>query len=133
MPGLGTFRSFPTRGALRRPRLSVADAIVGVGLIALIYAVFRLGTAIHTSEVAAHVSPQVSTDPINLPYYALRSLLRMFIALFASVVFTFVYGTAAARSRRAAMVLLPILDILQSVPILGFLTITISFFTGLFP
>jgi NitT/TauT family transport system permease protein len=57
----------------------------------------------------------------------------MFIALFLSVVFTFVYGTAAARSRRAGLVLIPILDILQSVPILGFLTITITFFVSLFP
>jgi NitT/TauT family transport system permease protein len=133
VPGFASLRSFPTRGALRRPRFTVADVLVGVGLIALIYTVFRLGRAINTSQLSAHVSAQVSTDPANLPYYALRSLLRMFIALGASVVFTLVYGTAAARSRRAGMVLIPILDILQSVPILGFLTITITFFVGLFP
>jgi NitT/TauT family transport system permease protein len=57
----------------------------------------------------------------------------MFIALGLSVTFTFVYATAAARMRRARVVLIPLLDILQSVPILGFLTITITFFIALFP
>ena len=126
-------RSFPTLGALRRPRPSIADLIVGVGLIALIYTVFRLGRSINATQLSAHVSARVSTDPTNLPYYALRSLLRMFIALGLSVVFTFVYGTAAARSRRAGLIMIPILDILQSVPILGFLTITVTFFVNLFP
>ena len=73
------------------------------------------------------------TDPALLPYYAGRSLLRMFIALFFSLSFTLVYGYAAARSRRAEKVLVPILDILQSVPVLGFLTITVTLFIGLFP
>ena len=57
----------------------------------------------------------------------------MFIALGLSVVFTFVYGTAAARLRRAETVLIPVLDILQSVPILGFLSITVTAFIALFP
>jgi NitT/TauT family transport system permease protein len=75
----------------------------------------------------------VSTDPADLPYYAVRSLLRMFIGLILSVLFTFVYATAAARLRRADKVLLPILDILQSVPVLGFLSVTVTAFINLFP
>ena len=75
----------------------------------------------------------VSLDPINLPDYALRTTMRMFAALVASLLFTFTYATAAAKSRRAALILVPILDILQSVPILGFLTFTVVFFMGLFP
>ena len=59
--------------------------------------------------------------------------MRMFAALAASLVFTFTYATAAAKSRRAALILIPILDILQSVPILGFLTFTVVFFMNLFP
>ncbi|MBV1704167.1 MAG: ABC transporter permease subunit [Hyphomicrobiales bacterium] len=69
----------------------------------------------------------------NLPYYALRTTLRMFAALAASFAFTFTYATLAAKSRRAETVLVPLLDILQSVPILGFLTFTVTFFLGLFP
>ena len=76
---------------------------------------------------------EVSLDPWRLPEYAVRTTLRMFAALVASLLFTFTYGTAAAKSRRAGLVLVPILDILQSVPILGFLTFTVVFFMNLFP
>ena len=76
---------------------------------------------------------EISLDPMRLPEYAVRTTLRMFAALLASLLFTFTYGTAAAKSRRAGLVLVPILDILQSVPILGFLTFTVVFFMNLFP
>jgi NitT/TauT family transport system permease protein len=75
----------------------------------------------------------ISLDPAHLPEYALRTTLRMLAAMAASLVFTFVYATLAAKSRRAEMVLIPVLDILQSVPILGFLTFTVVFFMNLFP
>ena len=75
----------------------------------------------------------VSLDPVHLPDYALRTTMRMFAALLASLLFTFTYATAAAKSRRASLILIPILDILQSVPILGFLTFTVVFFMSLFP
>ena len=77
--------------------------------------------------------PAVASTTRTLPYYALRTTLRMFAALAASLVFTFTYATLAAKSRRAEMVLIPLLDILQSVPILGFLSFTVTFFLGLFP
>ncbi|HLW90938.1 MAG TPA: ABC transporter permease subunit [Roseiarcus sp.] len=77
--------------------------------------------------------PAVSLEYWNLPYYALRTVLRMFAALVASFIFTFTYATLAAKSRRLELVLIPILDILQSVPILGFLSFTVTFFLGLFP
>src|SRR6202047_2689173 len=57
----------------------------------------------------------------------------MFAALLLSVLFTFVYATAAARLRRAEKLLLPVLDILQSVPVLGFLSVTVTAFINLFP
>ena len=81
---------------------------------------------------ALDVSP-VSLDPANLPFYALRTTLRMLLAIACSTVFTFIYAAVAAKSRRAEMVLIPLLDILQSVPILGFLTFTVVFFLNLFP
>ncbi|MGE0416121.1 MAG: ABC transporter permease [Acetobacteraceae bacterium] len=76
---------------------------------------------------------EISLDPRHLPEYAVRTTLRMFAALLLSLVFTFTYGTAAAKSPRARMVLVPILDVLQSVPILGFLSFTVVFFMSLFP
>ena len=72
----------------------------------------------------------VTLDYFSLPYYALRTTLRMFAALAASFLFTFIYATLAAKSRRAEMVLIPILDVLQSVPVLGFLSFTATFFPG---
>ena len=128
-----TARQFPTRGVLRRPAFRPVDVVVGLGALALLYTLVRLGSSMNASFVPKSATTKVSTDPADLPYYAARSLLRMFIALFFSVVFTFVYGTAAARLRRAETVLIPALDILQSVPILGFLSITVTAFIALFP
>jgi NitT/TauT family transport system permease protein len=75
----------------------------------------------------------ISLNPANLPEYALRTTLRMLAAMAASLVFTLVYGTLAAKSRRAEKVLVPILDILQSVPVLGYISFTVTFFLALFP
>ena len=75
----------------------------------------------------------IHLDVRYLPYYALRTTLRMFIAMGFSLVFTFTYATLAAKSRRAEKVMVPLLDVLQSVPILGFLAFLVPFFVGLFP
>ncbi len=78
-------------------------------------------------------STAVSLDPLNLPEYAARTTVRMLVALLVSLIFTFTYATAAAKSRRAELLLVPLLDILQSVPILGFISVTIVFFMSLAP
>ena len=75
----------------------------------------------------------LSLDPSHLPEYAARTTLRMFAALGLSLVFTLTYATWAAKSPRAGRLLIPILDILQSVPILGFISITVVFFMSLVP
>jgi NitT/TauT family transport system permease protein len=74
----------------------------------------------------------ISLDPWALVGYAARTGLRMLIAMGCSLLFTFTYATLAAKSRRAEMVLVPLLDILQSVPILSF-SILIVFFLSLTP
>lgn len=76
---------------------------------------------------------QVSLDPLMLPDYALRSSLRMFIAMGFSLLFTFIYGTIAAKTVLGERFFIPLLDILQSVPILGFLSFIIVVFMRLFP
>src|SRR5262245_37604695 len=76
---------------------------------------------------------QISLDPWQLPAYALRSVLRMAWALLASLVFSLAYAALAAKNRQAEKILIPILDVLQSVPILGFLSITVTGFIALFP
>jgi NitT/TauT family transport system permease protein len=75
----------------------------------------------------------LSLSPWALPEYALRTALRMLIAMGVSLVFTFTYATLAAKSRRAGALLVPLLDILQSVPPLGFLSVVIAFFLSLAP
>src|SRR5580765_1019780 len=87
--------------------------------------------------MAAHYnigeSLPISLDPWRLPEYALRTVLRMAAALVASLVFSLVYAALAAKSRQAEKILIPALDVLQSVPILGFLSITVTGFIALFP
>ncbi len=77
--------------------------------------------------------PPISLDPWRLPEYALRTVLRMGAALVASLIFSLGYATLAAKNRQAEKILIPVLDILQSVPILGFLSITVTGFIALFP
>jgi NitT/TauT family transport system permease protein len=104
--------------------------------LALIFAAFIAASHLSsglTLPIAAPESTVTSLDYARLPYYAMRTTLRMFAAMGASLVFTFTYATLAAKSRRAELVLIPLLDVLQSVPILGFLSFTVTFFLGLFP
>ncbi len=75
----------------------------------------------------------LTLDPAYLPYYLLRTTLRMFLALAASLVFACAFAAVAAKVRAAERVMVPLLDILQSIPILGFLSITVTGFIALFP
>jgi NitT/TauT family transport system permease protein len=124
--------TFPSRDTLRRLRFRPLDVLVGAAIFLLLYLVVRVGASAHV-PIPRGRATTISTSPALLPYYAARSLLRMFIALFFAYAFSFGYAYAAARSRRARRVLIPALDILQSVPVLGFLAVTVTFFLALFP
>ncbi len=127
-------RLLPAPGSLRRPiGFGLADLAVILGALLLLALIARVGAGAFVAFTPPKDVPAISLDPRNLPYYAARSTLRMFIALAASFAFTFAYGYAAARSRYAERVLIPLLDILQSVPVLGFLSITVTGFIALFP
>ena len=78
-------------------------------------------------------STPLSLDAVHLPFYAARTTARMFAGLAFSLLFTFTYATWAAKSARAEKLLVPILDILQSVPIIGFMSVTLVFFMSLAP
>ena len=78
-------------------------------------------------------SSQLLQDLFVLPYYVFRSLLRMFVAYTLSLLFGITYGIVAATRERASHIMIPILDILQSVPVLGFLPAAILFFVYSFP
>src|ERR1700681_505991 len=111
---------------------NVYDGIVFVLLFGVIIAVAHGAHEMKAPLSTLDIAP-VTLDPRNLPEYALRTTMRMFAAILASLVFTFVVATLAAKSRKAELVIIPALDILQSVPVLGFLTFTVVFFMGLFP
>ena len=106
----------------------LAMVVIGGAIISVATVARRtLGPLPAANTVTIHLEPSF------LPGYAARTTLRMFAALLCSLLFTFTYATWAAKSRRAGLILIPVLDILQSVPILGFLSFTVVFFMSLFP
>ncbi len=119
--------------ALRRTPFSLADVAVIFGALVVLALVAKIGAGTLVSFEPNKATPQLDLDPRNLWYYAARSTFRMFVALSWSIVFALAYGYVAARSRRAERLLIPLLDILQSVPVLGFLSITVTGFIALFP
>src|SRR5580700_5893379 len=120
----------PLAAERRLPNIWDIIAIICVFATLITVAHVARGTWVRIDTPGA---TEISLDPWRLPEYAVRTTMRMFAALAASLVFTFTYGTAAAKSQHAGIILIPLLDILQSVPILGFLTFTVVFFMNLFP
>src|ERR1700738_963473 len=100
----------PTLGQALRPNIwDVVALVLAIGaMVLLVYGGEQ--TALPLSALDVH---PVSLDPANLPVYALRTTMRMLLAIVCSIVFTFIYAALAAKSRRAEMVLIPLLDILQ--------------------
>ena len=123
-----------TISVARRERVapSAWDGIA-LCLVAGTLALIIYGAQQMNAPLASVSKAQILLSPAALPEYALRTTLRMFAALGASLLFTFTYATAAAKSRRAGAVLIPILDVLQSVPVLGFLSFTVTGFMAIFP
>jgi NitT/TauT family transport system permease protein len=114
---------------LARPAFSVADALILLALAALLYVGARLAL-----NAPAEVSgPTISLSPAALPWYALLSVGRMAIAYLLSLIFTLVYGYTAAHNRTAEKVLMPVLDVLQSVPILSFLPVVLLSLSAILP
>src|SRR5208283_5799341 len=124
-------RTFPGGIALRR-RMGPIDIAIALVITAIFYVIGRLNHSLSVDVTAGSSPSALPTGISHVPFYAAASLLRMFVALALSTIFTFVYGTAAARLRRAEKLLVAGLDVLQSVPVLGFLTFSTVFFLHLF-
>ncbi len=107
--------------------------VIAFPLIICLIAMIAVGFHQTMMPIASLKTQAISLDPANLPEYAMRTTLRMLAAMLVSLVFTLVYGSLAAKSRRAEKVLVPMLDILQSVPVLGYISFTVTFFIALFP
>ena len=111
------------------PALTAGDVVIVLGLTTILYAGARL--AFHAPAIIA--GPDISLSPLALPWYALLSVGRMAAAYFLSLLFSLFYGYAAARNRTARTVLMPLLDVLQSVPILSFLPIVLLSLSAVLP
>jgi NitT/TauT family transport system permease protein len=127
---LSRFVAFTSLGRSAFP--NQYDLFAFVLILAIFVAIVRASHGL-ILPLAAPESTSISLDYKLLPYYALRTTLRMFAAMATSLGFTFTYATLAAKSRRAALLLIPLLDVLQSVPILGFLSFTGPFFSDFSP
>ena len=112
-----------------RPAFTVGDALIILMLAVLLY----LGARLALKAPATVTGPDISLAPSALPWYALLSTGRMAIAYLFSLLFTLIYGYTAARNRTAQKVMLPLLDVLQSVPILSFLPVVLLSFTAILP
>jgi NitT/TauT family transport system permease protein len=121
------------RGGVWHQRIPSWRDLVAVGLVLAVLILLGVGARQMVAPLLVAQQPEISLSPTALPLYALRTTLRMLAALLASLIFTFTYATLAAKSQRAEMVLIPLLDVFQSVPILGYLSFTVVFFVSLFP
>jgi NitT/TauT family transport system permease protein len=123
---------YTTKDLRSQPRFGWRDVAIFLALFAVLYGLLHV---FHQASVptSPNVETRIGLSPAALPGYAFRSLVRMFAAFCASIVFTLVYGYTAAYNKRAEKVMVPLLDILQSVPVLGFLSVTVTAFMALFP
>lgn len=116
----------------QQPELGWVDALVLLTLFGLLWSVLHFG---HGMLVAFNptAAPELDVSTSQIPYYAGRTLLRMWIAFCFSLFFAILLGYVAAKNAAARAVILPALDVLQSVPVLGFLSATVAGFMALFP
>ena len=123
----------PSRNSTNPRRGRLADIVILAGVFVAFWGLTVLAPEFSQPFDRDTSTLSVALDPAQLPHYAARSLLRMFAALACSVAFSFVYATIAARVRGAERFMIPILDVLQSVPVLGFLAVTLPLWLALFP
>jgi NitT/TauT family transport system permease protein len=108
------------------------DAVALMAILALLWSILHSSAGMVVRFDATQPLP-LSTDLSNIPYYAARTLLRMWIAFGFSLLFTFSVGYAAAKNHIARSIILPFMDVMQSIPVLSFLTVFMTFFVTLFP
>ena len=122
-----TLRLFRTLQPFRA--VAWGDVVVFLGIGVLLYWGVRLGLG----APAMITGPEINLSPAVLPHYAALSLRRMFAAYLLSIIFSLVFGYLAANHSLAEKILLPMLDVLQSVPLLSFLPVVLLSTTAIFP
>lgn len=110
-------------------KFGILDIIIFLGIASILYLAISPGIRGNVSTSGI----QVSTDIRNLPLYVSKSVGRMTVAYILSIVFTLIYGYVAAHNEKAEKIMVPILDILQSLPVLSFLPAVVLGLIALFP
>ena len=116
----------------KQPNFSWIDGLVLLTIFGMLWSVMHFGQGMLVAFNPASV-PELDFSTSQIPYYAGRTLLRMWIAFGFSLFFAISLGYLAAKNSTARAVILPALDVLQSVPVLGFLSATAAGFMALFP
>lgn len=106
----------------------IAFSLVCMTITALTWAGSHMNLPFHLGQQIP-----ISLDPSHLPLYALQTTVRMLIALFFSFAFSLSIGAMAAKYKKAEKILIPLIDILQSVPVLGYLAVAFPALIALFP
>lgn len=112
-------------------KFGLIDVLIFIGIAAVLYLAL-------TPAISGHVNPtdvgsSISTKISNIPFYMLKSVGRMTAAYILSLIFTLIYGHIAAHNKKAERIMIPILDILQSIPVLSFLPAVLIGLMSLFP
>lgn len=106
---------------------------ISLSIFFIILVMIAKGANQMTLPISTIENSTISLAPSALPEYALATVLRMFVAIFFSIIFAIVYGTLAAKSKYAEKILIPALDIFQSIPVLGYISFTVTGFLAMFP
>ena len=116
----------------REPRrgLPIGDVLVLLGLVGVVYSLAQTA-ALWSAPIAGHI--EIDLSPLALPGYALASVVRMTAAYVLSIVFSLIYGRLTVSGPWAERLLLPLLDVLQSIPILSFMPGVVLALVALFP
>ena len=127
-----TINSFTAKDLRPKPIPNYWDAIAMV-LILTLFSLVVWGGRQMTLAYTLESTPTITLAVSALPHYAFRSVLRLFIALFFAFLATFTLGTLAAKNRQCERFIIPLIDILQSLPVLGVLPMSVLVFITLFP
>jgi NitT/TauT family transport system permease protein len=114
----------------KKNNIEPVDIFIVLIILSFIYGLIRAGAGIG-KEIS--YSPQIFLTASNLPFYAWLSILRQLAAFAISVVFSIVYGYIASHYKKAEAIMIPLLDVMQSIPLLSFLPIFVISLINIFP
>ena len=111
--------------------------ILGIFIFIIVFSWLKMNRPLHTLPSEEFLATPSKTDdflsPSNLFYFSIRTMFRMIVGMAWSFLFSFVFGILAVKYKTARRVILPLVNFLESVPLLGFLTFTTAWLLGLFP